>query len=207
MSLGTLSSSKLNLFRLVYAVPMWLAFEFLVFLPLVLLGWVLVPIAALMRAYQLTDPNLEKPNDGPIYHFIWPFMWVFDNDGDGIANCNYKRFNSLFKQIIYWSCIRNPVNNLRFAPVLGLKIEPAEVRFTGSFETAQSYESGRHYPYWFFAWQGAYSCIRVQYRSPLTDTMQEFWCGWKIWPQDVHGIKPGSFRSKAAGFAFQWRSL
>lgn len=202
-----LASSRWNLLRLIYSIPMWLIFQLCIFLPLVLLGWVLVPIAAACRAYKMTDLNIEKPADGPIFHFTWPFMWLWDNEGDGIANLNYKVYPTMFQQIIYWSCSRNPVNNLRYVPYLALKIAPEEVRFCGSYETAMSYESGRHYPYWSFTWQGAYSNIRIQYRSPITDKLTEFWWGWKLWPQDTHGLKPGSFRYISAGFALQWRSM
>jgi len=197
-----------------WAIFSYVAFQFLVFIPLMLIGWVIVPIAALCEAYKMTDPNTAKPKDGQIYHFTWGFMHVWDNYEDGIANRNYKQFDSMFMQIVYWSCLRNPVNNLRIIPYLSFQIDTSKVNFIGSFSsfddghkfpaTSDSFNSQtlRYHsdtPHWFFCWHGPYSCF---YWSGKT---REFLCGWKVYPKDIYGVT--SHRKNGVGFGLQFKSI
>lgn len=207
------------MWRLIYAIPTWILFE-LLNIPLMLLGWILVPLAAACGAYEKTDDNPTKPDDGPIYHFTWPFMFLWDNYGDGIANTNYWKAPNLFLQIIYWSCLRNPTNNLRIVPYLSCKINPLNVRFIGSFGNCTSFEDwirlftpmhdpseeqisiakyDTKVPQWFFCWQGIYSNFYWQYM--LNGNLRRFWIGWKIFPTDIYGVT--EYRKFGAGFALQ----
>lgn len=197
---------------IIVRILLWPIFIFLVFIPLLIIGWVMVPLAAICRAYEKTDDNLDKPADGPIYQFTWPIMFVWGNYEDGIANRNYKQFDSMFMQIVYWSCIRNPVNNLRVMPILSCKIEPKRVEFIGSFghlhgnsmsknltETIKSYDT--KIPQWFFAWHGLYSNFYWQFN--LFGKLRRIWVGWKIYPTDIYGVT--KYRESGAGFAQQFK--
>jgi hypothetical protein len=200
--------------RFIWAAFSWLAFQFLIFIPLVLIGWIIVPIAAICRAYKVTDFNESKPADGPILHFTWPFMHVWDNYEDGIANRNYRQFKTTFMQIVYWSCLRNPVNNLRTVKYLSFDIDTSKVNFIGSFS---SLEKGHRFPVsqevfhiltmkyftnvpqWFFCWHGLYSCFYWQGKS------REFLVGWKVYPKDIFGIN--SYRRNGTGFGLQFKKI
>jgi hypothetical protein len=167
-------------------------------LSLLLIGWVLVPIAAACRAYEMTDLNVSKPGDGPIYHFTWRFMWLWDNKIDGIANINYKKCSSLFWQILYWYN-RNPVSNLRFVKYLSFKISPEKINFIGSANCIP--ESIAKRPHWFLCWHGPYSCFYWRGAS------REFLIGWKAYPKDIYGLNENSYRLESTGFGSQFKRI
>jgi hypothetical protein len=195
------------MWRLIYAIPLWILYVCL-FLVLVVIGWPLVIIAALLEAYEVTDQNYDKPKDGPIYHFTWPWMFLWDNFEDGIANKNYYTAPNLFLQILYWYN-RNPVNNLRITPILSLVIDPKRVRWVGSFRFGAHpmvYDNSNKLPMWFLCWCGPYICYRRQYWRG--NKLIEFWVGWRIWPADslVEKITSAS-RARGSGFTMQWRTM
>ena len=211
------------MYRLIYSIPIWIFFLVLTTI-LNIIGWIVVPIAALCKAYVKTDDNLSKPNDGPIYHFTWKFMKLWDNWEDGIANRNYYKAPNMFLQIVYWSCLRNPTNNLRAVPVLSLKINPEKVRFTGSITVyedklgncmegspydnafkADTYLYDTKIPQWFYCWCGLYSNFYWQFN--LFGKLRRFWIGHKIMPRDIYGIPEASHRYKLAGFAIQFKAV
>ena len=201
------------MWRLIYSIPVWIAFVFLVFIPLLLLGYIMVPIALLFKAYRY-EHDEEKFNKGEnpiVWHFTWPIMFAWDNWEDGIANETYFKEDSFFMQVIRWSCIRNPVNNLRIVPYLACKVNPKKIGFVGS--KGSSYEIGlvrvaneiKNYrdktPQWYFAWHGFYTCIFIQYNTKKG--VKRFWLGWKIVPYDIYGIS--HTRIRGAAFAQQWK--
>lgn len=206
------------MWRLLYAIPSWLIFIFVIDLPLIILGWIVVPIAAACGAYDWKlEPNDDNVSFKKTSHFTWKFMWLWDNFEDGISNATYWQAPNKFLQIVYWSCLRNPVNNLRLVPYLKVQIEPLKVRFIGAFCSATNAQQVRwaqehigrtildHYdtpiPQWFFAWQGIYSCWYWQFN--LFGKLRRFWVGWKIYPTDIFGVT--EYRRKGAGFALQWK--
>jgi hypothetical protein len=138
-------------------------------------------------------------------------MWLWDNRIDGIANRNYKQFSSMFKQIIYWSASRNPVSNLRFVPVLSFKIIPSKVRFIGSFiNYSDMHKEGSNKlvskyfskeSHWFFSWQGLYSCFYLRTKS------HEIMLGWKVYPKDIFGLEPTSYRFESTGLGLQFKKV
>lgn len=198
------------MWRLAYSIPLWLVYT-LVYAVLIAIGWVLIPIAALFRAY-----DYGQASTGLMYHFTWPFMWLWDNYEDGIAaGRQYKDCGPVWKQIIYWSCIRNPVNNLRIVPYLSCIIDSTRVNYIGEvelFKAKSPQDDKRIYilrkfdtkvPQWFFAWQGLYSNFYWQF--VLRGTLRRFWIGWKIYPIDVCGLSENSYRKHGAGFALQFK--
>lgn len=191
------------MWRLIYAIPSWILFEILIDIPLMIIGLIVIPIAAGCKAYE---GHIEK--DLIIYHFTWKFMWLWDNYEDGIANNSYSNYKSMFWRIVSWSAIRNSTNNLRLVPWLSVQIDPKKVCFFGSFinwnDTKYSYSEEKDLinkydtkiPQWFFCWQGFYSCFYWQFGN-----LRRFWIGWKIYPTDIYGVT--EYRKNGAGFATQ----
>ena len=90
-----------------WAIPTWILFLlFRTFM--ILLGWILIPIAVLFRAYEAYEGRDGVGTPRTQYRFTWSFMYPWDNNEDGIANDTYYRAPNLGLQIIYWSCVRNP---------------------------------------------------------------------------------------------------
>jgi len=68
-------------------------------LPLIILGFIVVPLAYPFR----------KGNHFPRW------AWLWDNDQDGIYGANWFHHGVLtFKTCWLWSAVRNPTNNMRF---------------------------------------------------------------------------------------------
>lgn len=209
------------------SLPLW-AVHTILLIPLYLLGWVMIPLAAACGAYYLDDPNNNKPKDGPIYHFTWKIMYLWDNFEDGIANKNYWVAPNMFLQIVYWSAIRNPTNNLRTTPFFSVMIKASKVRFIGSFGSSSHYRPiikkrqppgkllwyDQKIPHWFYAWQGLYSNFYWQFVMPFhfkipwtslgytRGDLMRIWVGHKIYPTDIMG-KPLGYRERGAGLANQ----
>lgn len=206
--------------RILFSIPVW-ALMFLLEVFLILVGFVVIPIAAACKAYN----GKSAPSDPTrlIWHFTWPFMFLWDNYEDGIANDTYVKFQSMFMKICYWSCWRNPVNNLRIVHYVSVRINPQLVQFYGSFcnfiyeiedEQRQMYANGVDFkarvekydtkiPQWFFAWCGYYSNFYWQFQ--IGARLYRFWIGWKIYPTDIFGVT--LYRRDGAGFAIQLKRI
>ena len=194
--------SRWHLLRLSYFSIIWAIYAPIPIV-MIVLGWFFVPLAAFFGAYygiydQLKDQKGEFPI---VYHFTWPFMYPWDNDEDGIANQTYWIAPNYFLQIVYWSCVRNPVNNLRFVPYLKLDIDPTKVQFIGNLDDVEKYDT--KIPQWFLCWQGIKSCIYIQWK--MFGGLWRFWLGWKVYPTDVNGVTP--YRKNGAGFATQFKRV
>lgn len=146
------------MWRLIYFIPVWIFIVLITIIPH-LLGFILIPLACLCKAYEKASDNLEKPNDGATYHFTWFFMWPWDNDtSDGIACRNY--YESPFKKYGYldmivttfaWSAIRNPINNLK--RLLSPKYNFNKLDWIGS--SLAQYKA--NYLSWYLIWQGPFA--------------------------------------------------
>lgn len=203
------------MWRLLYSIPLWLSFAVLILIPSIILGWLLIPIAVLCKAYYtmiVVDENMNKLSEKT--HFTWSFMHIWDNWEDGIAaGRKYKDWGVLWKQIIWWSCVRNPANNLRIVPYLSCKINPLKVCFIGSFgnygcgptlvEPSKWAKYDTKVPQWFFAWQGLYSNFYWQFW--WGSQLKRFWIGHKVMPADIFGVSP--YRQPGAGFALQFKTV
>lgn len=206
------------MFRLMYFIPTYFIFTFLVRLPLFLLGWILVPLAAILNAYYTRyDQNKAAKKEDPIvYHFIWPFMFLWDNYEDGVANNMYSRHSNMFLRICSWYN-RNPVNNLRITPYLSCKVEPSKINFIGSFADSKDAPSNINeiwfkshimqydtkVPQYFLCWQGLYSCFYWQFE--MGGKLRRLWLGWKLYPTDIYGVT--EYRKLGAGFATQFKRI
>jgi hypothetical protein len=202
--------------RLIPSLFLWLAFVALRTV-LILAGWIVVPIAVLFGAYAVKPRSLAGKSVDHHY-FTWRWLWLWDNDEEG---CAWYGEGPLWWRIIYSSCWRNPVNNLRYVPYLSLKIDPAKVRWVGShiecrdqhdldlilsdkaYEAPiRTYDSDDH-EFWYFAWHGWYSCYRRHFT--WRGKRRRFWCGHKLYCSDIYGVT--DHRAKSAGFAMQFKVI
>lgn len=195
-----------NMTRIFLAIPIWILF--ILFRTIVILiGWITVPLSALFKLHYRTydQAKAEKKENPYVYHFSWKLMYPWDNDEDGIANDMYYKAPNLFLQIIYWSCVRNPANNLRYVPILGARLYPKKIKFIGSFgshpKSAPAYDV--KHPLWFFCWCGFYSNVCVLFN--MGGVLYKFRLGWKIHPIYINGIPP--VRLPRAGFAIQFKKV
>lgn len=194
------------MWRLVYGVPLWLVAGFIK-LVVVILGYVVVPIAALLKMYEMTEARpLGHPKhyDGDKYN--WKYWWLkpWDNFDDGIANRNYKQFDSMFWQIVYWSCFRNPANGLREMPITSVRVKPLQINYITDLEDIR--ESKARQPHWFFCWQGLYMCYFNQYYNDDGE-LKRIWLGYKLIPRDKMGISPDDYRYRGAVMTFQFKRI
>ena len=91
---------------------------------LIIIGWITVPIASLMGKYHTRESKIYE--NRLVRAFTQDFMWIWGNEEEGIGY--YGSFKSLVHKIIYSECFRNPVNNLRYVPILSFKINKEKVR-------------------------------------------------------------------------------
>lgn len=196
------------MWRLIYSPIAW-ALYIAVEILFIALGWILIPIAAACRAYEV-DPRTQH-QVFPVYHWRSRFMFVWDNEDDGIVDPGYSNFKSMFMRIVYWSANRNPCDNLKYIPLLCVQIFPQDVRFVGSFGSRTGpFVTGREvdiFNYdtkvtqWWFAWQGFYTGFYWVFIMPFTikipftklgyfkGDMRLFWIGWKIKPGDMFHVE------------------
>lgn len=69
-------------------------------LPLMLLGLLLIAVMAKLGRYKQTAPG--------VYHWVDGWMWVYDNEQDGI---DPGEATAHWKNIFNWSALRNSVHN------------------------------------------------------------------------------------------------
>jgi hypothetical protein len=102
------------------------------------------------------------------------------------------------KRIFIWSAFRNPVDSLRWIPLLNPKLEPSRVRFVGLDHEPAKGEDG-----WYYAWLSGtpYSCIRFERWG------FRFWLGTKLHPEDAKGLQPGDVRAMRCDFACQLKRV
>lgn len=206
------------MWRIIFAVPCWVIYQIVIFLPLVILGWFFVPLAAACSAYTVHIKDISVDKSGIAIkkvHFTWDFMWIWDNYEDGIANDSYVKFDSMFMRIVYWSCLRNPVNNLRIVPILSCKIVPSKVQFVGSFGDSsikylpadEVHKYDTKIPQWFFAWQNIWHS-NFYWQFKAFKRLWRFWLGnAKIYPTDIYGVSVDSYRGKGAGPVAQFKRV
>lgn len=152
----------MNFLRLIYFFIMWFLIVVVTIIPHIL-GFILIPIACIFKAYVKTIDVSEKPKnkekDGSTYHFTWALMMPWDNEtDDGICCRNY--YKSPFKQYGYldmivttfmWSAVRNPINN--FKRWISPKYNFNKLKHIGS----KNYGYKVSYPCWYLIWQGPFA--------------------------------------------------
>ncbi len=183
----------------VAALPGW-ALYVIVMTPLVLFGFVLIPIALICSAFV--------PVKGARFStYAWRWRWMdalYGNREDGIdgAGNGFWRHQAigpdLALQIFRWSAWRNSVGNARWLPFFGMTVDPRRVR---SLQLVDGpwLEVVKTGPY--LAWQGWRFELKFSWNAPPDWRKRRiFWIGWRMAQQTVV--------TDAVGFAFQpWSSL
>lgn len=209
------------MWRLIYAIPTWLVFIFVIDIPLMLLGWILIPIAAALKRYEM---RASEVNDKQILAWKDAPMWVYGNEEDGInGGAGYYAPNiSEWTRIVLWTANRNPTNNLRYIQGLNVNVIKERVGFIGSLgdsDTAavvlkaigypdylKKYDNPElKIPQWFFIWQGAYCGWYWQFN--LFGKLKRLWIGWKLYPTDILPDTQLGYRLHGAGFALSFRTI
>jgi hypothetical protein len=169
-------------------------------LVLIVVGMPLVAIAAYLRKFGVRWSTQYK--DRVIQGWTWRWMWLWGNEEDGVTGpvWYFERTPtwSSFKRTFMWSAVRNPVNNLRFVPLLNPLVVAAKVNYRGN--TRDVNEAGKLLPdrfWWSYTWQDIYSGLRVSYKG------WALYLGYKITPQDQ--FLPN--HEHLTGFAIRLRRL
>lgn len=191
--------------RILLSIPLWLARVLLLFLPLLILG---LPIVAVCAWQAWCWQTFSKRFNRTVLQFS-PIFWFWCNFEDGVDGlrgadpaqqwwADQTAGWSPIRRIFIWSALRNPVDSLRWIPLLNPKLEPAHVRFIGMDHEPDNGEVG-----WYFAWLAGtpYSCIRVERWG------FRFWLGTKIHPEDRNGLQPGDVRAIRCDFAAQLKRV
>lgn len=190
--------------RILLSIPVWLI-RIGVFLPLAILG---IPLCYLLARAHFCEMR-HSPKFGRDV-LQWRAPWLFglwNNQEDGVdglrgndpAQWWWQEKTATYspqKRIFIWSAFRNPVDSLRWVPILNPMLIPRMVRFVGMDHEPAKGEGG-----WYFAHMGIYSCIRWESKT------RRLWIGWKIKPEDAAGLKPGDVRAIRCDFAIQWKKI
>src|SRR5690348_12306007 len=120
------------------SLPTWALRLVVVFLPLAVIGFPLVYVLAHAGWYESRySPRFNRT----VLQWRTPWLfWLWNNLEDGIdglrggdpAQYRWAKETAGYstqKRIWIWAARRNPVDNLRFVPVLNPKIDPKRVRF------------------------------------------------------------------------------
>jgi hypothetical protein len=189
--------------RALMGVPVWTLY-FALMIPLMVLGFALVPLAVLLKRYTRgTDADGWTRT-----HFTDRWMWLWDNaeDGiDGLAREGDGAFKNLFwllanngrstfHYIFTWSALRNSVGNARRVPFLGLNIKDHKdmvvwvppsgldaMRLTAGFTRfanrwPEYRKLGPYIARYGWAWE---------LRFPWPGRKRFFWLGWRIAQTDT----------------------
>lgn len=188
--------------RILLSVPFWLV-RLAVLLIFAILGFPLI-------AWQLGNLEMSASKRFPgrmllQFHAWWMAPWKNDEDGvDGLRGndpaqqwwADKTAGWSPQRRIFVWSGLRNPVDSLRWVPILNPKLIPRDVRFIGMDHEPAKGEGG-----WYFAWMGVYSCLRYETKT------YRLWIGWKLKPEDRNGLQPGDVRAIRCDFACQLKRV
>lgn len=155
----------------------------------------------------------------PFWILAWKpkWAWLWGNEEDGIGGPQWwddRVSGDLTKQVFLWSAWRNPVNNLRYVPVLHPKPDVKRIKWIGnSLDCHESLkarrEDGLGYgkPFWLYAWQNAYAQFWIIW--PLTkDRHFRLRIGWKVLPRDFLAGAVTDYRKIRYPFGLQftlWR--
>jgi hypothetical protein len=190
--------------RILLSMPFWLL-RIALLLVLAILG---IPVIWVLASYDMCWPIRSSRFDRVVLQFA-PFFWLWNNDEDGVDGlrggdpaqqwwADKTSTWSLRKHIFVWSAFRNPVDSLRWVPLLNPKLDPSRVQFIGMDHEPAKGENG-----WYYAWLSGtpYSCIRFErYGFRL-------FLGWKIHPEDRNGLRPDDVRAIRCDFACQLKRV
>lgn len=163
--------------------------EVVVFLPIYLLGLVLMPALCNWAPIEKRESRLNPGVEIEAFRWAWA-QALFGNWEDGLSPTWWNDYNLVpaptAASRFTWF-LRNPVNNMRFWPWISTRPAPARVGFIGMDHIPAAGEPG-----WFLCWQGLAVGCRWQCAS------WGIWAGWAVSPSDRLGM-PNDWR--AAGYS------
>lgn len=173
---------------------------------LLLFAIVGVPIVGVLALAKVARSRRSRYFGRDVMQFPSLF-WLWNNAEDGVDGlrggdpaqqwwADKTAGWSPQKRIFVWAAFRNPVDSLRWVPILNPQLVVRDVRFVGMDHEPAKGENG-----WYFAWMGIYSCIRVERRG------WRFWLGTKLKPDDAEGLRPGDARAIRCDFACQLKRV
>lgn len=191
------------------AAVVWLLY-FILMTPLILLGFLLVPLA-LWRAATSFRKSQRYPGR-MVLSWKWPVMQLWGNEEDGICGSSNgfwpapTTYWGAWKQTFIWSAWRNSVGNARWTWLFGMTVDPLKVH-TDYFTLGRETTPGTVYDEYlktgpYFARQGLRFELKFTWNPSQPDWQKKriFWIGWRI--AQATAITPG------VGFAFQpWTTL
>jgi len=162
------------------AVVGWLVYTVLM-VPLIVLGFVLVPVMIWGRRYGASVLSYGVNQVPTRVGLAWSdrFMWLWGNDENAIDGSVGSlppgwppAGSSTAQRILNWSAWRNNVGNARRTALFGMTVDPARVLRIGN-----DLKEG---PY--LAWQGWRFEIRFCWNPAQPDWRKRryFWLGWRI---------------------------
>ena len=175
------------MWRLTYAVPMWVAYLILT-LPLDLLGLPIVALAILFRRNDtsvLGQPIISAP--------IWLALW--GNSEDGYAPQWYTDATPTWPwwwRMWVWAAVRNRTNNLRFWKALHPPPVPERIQWLWI-------QDGKGY----LCWQGIFT--RGKFYTPWNG--KTLTIGWRYTPADCVGVPSSDWRLHGCGFGWRYRVM
>jgi hypothetical protein len=186
--------------------PLYLGVSLL--LDLVGLG-IILPLAMWHESLPFLNmrPSKVYP-DGRLVE-VWAggwLTWLWGNEEDGVAGPTWwLQRNNVYVKAGYWrrvwstyrwSALRNPSNNLRFVPLINPVIRPAAIGYYGASVLGLLFT---------FTWQGVYAGVIAFPR--IKGRTYRFWLGWKLKPEDAHGLPPNDMRAPRCGWATQFKRV
>ena len=202
------------LYRVPWSVLTWFLHELCIFLPLFIIGLVLVPIAYLFGTERDQFQNL---------HFkLRKLMWLWDNDEDGIDGHTWWADQNVGKSQwgLVWSWyLRNPVNNLKYIPYFNPIItNPLHNQYIGTaMDNLLEDTNPRAENQWFYCWKFPHWGFYYYNYDFSKNTYTKFFIGWRIRPQDDIAFDENdgrwahndprwiNYKNKTVGFAGQFR--
>jgi hypothetical protein len=174
----------------------WVLTELFIFLPIYLLGLILVPFLAHFTHWELGVSRSIPPRR------IWTWRqwaWLWGNDDDGI--CPMEMRPTVLNAVKWY--IRNPVENLRYT-AFGLRITPRKVIAYGNVRITPDVDykiTNLKTWRWCAVRQGIKGGVWIQ--GPVGTKRLNLRFGYKLIPQDSISISPEDGRLSGCGTAAQ----
>lgn len=193
--------------RLLYSVPLWLAYSSVAAM-LWVIGVPLIAVLAWRRAWVIR-PSEQYADKRMLRYWKGRWLtWIWSNSEDGVTGAQwYRELHADWwesKQALMWSAFRNPTNNMRFIPLVNPHIVPSRIHYVGAFDAEQQARETGAFT-WSLTWQGVFAGLRLV--VPVRGRLVRIWAGWKLRPSDRSGIDPNDYRFPRCGFAIQCKRI
>ncbi len=168
----------------------FLAVEVFIWLPLYLLGIVAVWVADTTDAETIFIRSNINQSRYVLSYRNRILNWWIGNYEDGI-DPEFDWWPGSHTRLDWF--LRNPVCNLRFAPIISTLPDPAKLQWIGNVNEVPPTGT----PGWFLAWQGFYVGFLWQ------NEKHGVWLGWALNPRDKQPDCPKDYRWSGLGIKAQ----